>query len=74
MFVSTDANMIEVNPLILTKEEKIVCLDAKVNLTNAKSVSVILDKPEYGISPGQACVFYKSNEYGDRCLGGGWIS
>tara|TARA_B100000579_G_scaffold153619_1_gene124797 strand:- start:871 stop:2031 length:1161 start_codon:yes stop_codon:yes gene_type:complete len=31
MFVNTDANMIEVNPLILTKEEKIVCLDAKVN-------------------------------------------
>ena len=31
MFVGTDANMVEVNPLILTKEEKIVCLDAKVN-------------------------------------------
>ena len=31
VFVSTDANMIEINPLILTKEEKIICLDAKVN-------------------------------------------
>ena len=31
MFVSTDANMVEINPLILTKEEKIICLDAKVN-------------------------------------------
>ena len=31
MFVSTDANMVEVNPLILTKEDKIICLDAKVN-------------------------------------------
>jgi len=31
MFVSTDANMVEVNPLILTKENKIICLDAKVN-------------------------------------------
>jgi succinyl-CoA synthetase beta subunit len=31
MFISTDANMVEVNPLILTKEEKILCLDAKVN-------------------------------------------
>ena len=31
MFVGTDANMIEINPLILTKEEKIICLDAKVN-------------------------------------------
>ena len=31
MFISTDANMIEVNPLILTKEKKMICLDAKVN-------------------------------------------
>ena len=31
MFIKTDANMVEVNPLILTKEKKIVCLDAKVN-------------------------------------------
>ncbi|KRO55965.1 MAG: succinyl-CoA synthetase subunit beta [Pelagibacteraceae bacterium BACL5 MAG-120820-bin39] len=31
MFISTDANMVEINPLILTKEEKIICLDAKVN-------------------------------------------
>ena len=31
MFLSTDANMVEVNPLILTKEKKIICLDAKVN-------------------------------------------
>ncbi len=31
MFINTDANMVEINPLILTKEKKIVCLDAKVN-------------------------------------------
>ena len=31
MFVKTDSNMVEVNPLILTKEKKIICLDAKVN-------------------------------------------
>ncbi len=31
MFIETDANMVEINPLILTKEKKIVCLDAKVN-------------------------------------------
>ena len=31
MFIDTDANMVEVNPLILTKKKKIVCLDAKVN-------------------------------------------
>ena len=31
MFISMDASMVEVNPMILTKERKIVCLDAKVN-------------------------------------------
>ena len=31
MFVNTDANMVEINPLILTKQEKLICLDAKVN-------------------------------------------
>ena len=31
MFVNTGANMVEINPLILTKDNKIICLDAKVN-------------------------------------------
>tara|TARA_B100001175_G_scaffold222600_1_gene189591 strand:+ start:1923 stop:3083 length:1161 start_codon:yes stop_codon:yes gene_type:complete len=35
MFTSTDATMVEVNPLILTKEEKIICLDAKVNFDSS---------------------------------------
>ena len=31
MFISIDASMVEINPLILTKENKIVCLDSKIN-------------------------------------------
>ena len=31
MFLSTDANLVEINPLILTKDKKVVCLDAKIN-------------------------------------------
>lgn len=31
---------------------------------------ITLESPQYGISPGQACVFYS----GSRVLGGGWIS
>lgn len=31
---------------------------------------VILDEPQFGVAPGQACVFYQ----GDRVLGGGWIA
>ncbi len=31
MFVSTDANLVEINPLILTEENNLICLDAKIN-------------------------------------------
>ena len=30
----------------------------------------LFDKPEYGVAPGQAAVFYD----GSRLLGGGWIA
>ena len=30
MFIENDANLVEINPLILTKENKVVCLDAKM--------------------------------------------
>ncbi len=33
------------------------------------AVEVAFETPEFGVSPGQACVFYD----GDRVLGGGWI-
>ena len=31
LFIKTDANLIEINPLVLTKKGKILCLDAKIN-------------------------------------------
>jgi tRNA-specific 2-thiouridylase len=31
---------------------------------------VAFAEPQYGVAPGQACVFYA----GDRVLGGGWIA
>ena len=31
MFLSTDANLVEINPLILSSDQKMVCLDAKIN-------------------------------------------
>ena len=31
MFIDTDANLVEINPLILTKTNSVVCLDAKMN-------------------------------------------
>ncbi len=37
---------------------------------NGNTAQVILDMPEEGVAPGQACVFYQD----ERVLGGGWIS
>jgi len=31
MFISSDANLVEINPLILTEENNLLCLDAKMN-------------------------------------------
>jgi len=31
LFTNLDASMVEINPLILTKQEEIICLDAKIN-------------------------------------------
>jgi len=47
-------------------------LNAKINLVNNIANVKILDR-ETGISPGQACVFYSKDSYGDKVLGGGWI-
>ena len=47
-------------------------LKAKVNFSEKEAIVEILDT-ETGISPGQACVFYSSDDLGDKVLGGGWI-
>ena len=33
-FVETDMSMLEINPLVVTKEKKLICLDAKVDFDN----------------------------------------
>ena len=43
-------------------------------LISKNNISVELLEDEYGISPGQACVFYKGDNNGHRLLGGGWIT
>ena len=47
-------------------------LKAKVNI-NGNEAKVNLLEDEYGIAPGQACVFYSKGDFGDKILGGGWI-
>ncbi len=48
-------------------------IKSKIEFSNTTGKVELLED-EYGISPGQACVFYKKDEYGDKLLGGGWIT
>ena len=48
-------------------------IKSNVKILDSKAEVELLED-EYGISPGQACVFYSRDKYGDRLLGGGWIS
>ena len=48
-------------------------IKSKLFLSNQKGKLELLED-EYGISPGQACVFYKKDNNGDKLLGGGWIT
>ena len=47
----------------------------KAKMTMDKTEAELnLIEDEKGISPGQACVFYSINKFGDKVLGGGWIT
>jgi tRNA-specific 2-thiouridylase len=48
-------------------------LKSKINIQSFDEAEVNLEIPEDGISPGQACVFYKKDNLGYKVLGGGWI-
>ena len=64
----------ELNENILVKVRSTgKLLSAKLNFINENDAEVNLDNSEDGISPGQACVFYKKDQYGHKVLGGGWI-
>ena len=48
-------------------------LNAKIDFKDDYNAQVNLKISEDGISPGQACVFYKQDKFGHKVLGGGWI-
>ena len=48
-------------------------IKAKIKL-NKNDAEIKLEENEVGISPGQACVFYSKNNFGEKVLGGGWIT
>ena len=73
-FTVTDLNWIgdhdvsEINCTVKIRSSQ-APLVARFKLTSPHQGHVTLLEPEYGISPGQACVMYD----GKRVLGGGWI-
>ena len=72
IYLLTDSK--ELNDDVLVKVRSTgKLLNAKVNLFNNNNAEVNLVNSEDGISPGQACVFYKKDQYGHKVLGGGWI-
>jgi tRNA-specific 2-thiouridylase len=48
-------------------------LKSRVSI-NGSLADVEIINGESGVSPGQACVFYSTDNFGDRLLGGGWIN
>jgi tRNA-specific 2-thiouridylase len=75
----TEISLKEVNWLGGSSSEPLMCevkvrstrppVPATVFLEPEGMARVVFDTPEYGVSAGQACVFYQ----GGRVLGGGWI-
>ena len=50
---------------------RLISAKVELNKDNLKSGVVQLAEPEYGVAPGQACVFYNNFK---QMLGGGWIT
>lgn len=51
LFIETDASQIEINPLVLTEDENLIALDAKINfddnaLFRHKEIAALIDKSE----------------------------
>ena len=46
---------------------------ARLDRGKDNKIEVILEAPDFGISPGQACVFYEAPGQNSRVLGGGYI-
>ena len=60
------------HPVLIKVRSTGKLLKAKINFKE-KSANVEIFNGESGIAPGQACVFYSKDNYGDKLLGGGWI-
>ena len=68
-----DKDELKKNSLLIKVRSTGRLIKSSINLSK-KLPEVNLKEIETGISPGQACVFYSKNNFGEKMLGGGWIA
>lgn len=61
------------HPVMVKIRNTMAPVRASVEATPLGDVAVRFTEPQFGVSPGQACVFYAPDD-GARLLGGGWIA
>ncbi len=65
-----DAGEGEAVPISVQYRSTQVAIAGWLKIDGERKARIEFGAPEYGVSPGQACVFYQGN----RVLGGGWIN
>ncbi len=71
-FFTKKMSSYQFNALIKIRSgRRLISAKIELNKKNTNNCVVQLDEPEFGVAPGQACVFY--NNY-KKMIGGGWIT
>ncbi len=68
-----DAGAMDGRPVRVKLRSAAPLAEARIMASGAGAASVHLAEPQFGVAPGQACVFYDL-ETPTRVLGGGWIA
>ena len=72
IFTATAQDLINSKPAVSILREFFGTSQLSQFMDQTNPLSEITHKRR--VSPGQACVFYKKDNFGDKVLGGGWIS
>ena len=71
-FFTKNISNLEFDALIKIRSgQRLISAKVELDKKNLNNGVVQLDEPEFGVAPGQACVFYNNFK---KMLGGGWIS
>ena len=71
-FFTKNVSILEFDALIKIRSgQRLISAKVELDKKNLNHGIVLLDEPEFGVAPGQACVFYNNFK---KMLGGGWIT